>query len=114
MNKVEFSNILKSVVSQAAIDSTLENLREPPGRNPDADLLAQSDWYKSLAPTDRDMLSKVISDAVHESIFGFLCVLDGVRSISDSEEANGLVLSRHGVQLNSESDEYLHDIYNDT
>jgi predicted house-cleaning noncanonical NTP pyrophosphatase (MazG superfamily) len=112
VDKLEFTNLVKEVVSEAAIEDTIENLNDPPGRKPDEHLVAQSEWFKALSQKDRDMVCKVISEAVHESVFGFLCVLDGVRSISGSGESNDLILSHGGVQLNEASGELLHDIYN--
>ncbi|MEY8241739.1 MAG: hypothetical protein RPT25_15445 [Cycloclasticus sp.] len=111
VDKIEFTKIIKEVVSQAAIDDTLGNLDDPPGRNPDKQLLAQSQWFKGLSKSDREMVSQVISEAVHESVFGFLCVLDGVRSISGQGESHDLQLSLNGSQLNEASSEFLHDTY---
>lgn len=111
MDKVEFSKIIKEVVAQSAIEDKIDNLSDPPGRKPDEQLLVQSQWFQALSPSDREMVGKVISEAVHSSVSGFLCVLDGVRSISKCGEANDLVLSRKGVQLNDDSGEQLHDIY---
>jgi hypothetical protein len=111
VDKIEFTKIIKEVVSEAAIEDTIENLNSPPGRKPDEQLVAQSEWFKSLKPSDREMVSKVIAEAVHESVFGFLCVLDGVRSISVAGETNNLNLSQNGVQLNDISGDLLHDIY---
>jgi hypothetical protein len=111
VNKIEFTKIIKEVVAKSAIEDTIENLNDPPGRKPDEQLVAQSEWFKSLKPTDREMVSKVIAEAVHESVFGFFCVLDGVRSISEGGETNNLNLSLNDVQLNDISGELLHDIY---
>jgi len=111
VDKVEFTKNIKEVVSQSAIEDTLENLNDPPGRKPDEQLLAQSEWFNALNPTDREMVAEVISDAVHESVFGFLCVIDGVRSISNADETSDLKLSLGDVQLNEASGELLHDIY---
>lgn len=111
MNKIEFTKLIKEAVSQSAINDTLENLNSPPGRKPDEQLLAQSEWFNDLSPYDQEMVGKVISEAVHESTFGFLCILDGVRSISESGESNDLNLLHSGVQLNETSGEFLHDIY---
>ena len=111
VDKVEFTKIIKEVVSQSAIDNTIDNLNDPPGRNPDNRLLAQSEWFKSLNASDRAMVGEIISEAVHESVFGFLCVLDGVRSTSAVGTSSDLNLSFGGVQLNEKSGELLHDIY---
>lgn len=79
-------------------------------------MLAQSKWYKSLPNEDKTIMHQTISDAVDEAVFGFLCVIDGVRSISSRDEANSLELYHANkttkTLLNSEEGECLHDIYN--
>ena len=51
--------------------------------------------------------------ALYSIIFGFLCVLDGVRIIEDSEEKGKLLLyyEKNGNRqlLNDPKEEYLHD-----
>jgi hypothetical protein len=52
---------------------------------------------------------------VDRAIFGFLCVLDGVRAIEGARDKGRLVLfydRESRVLLNNPDDEYLHDIYN--
>ena len=116
MDKEEFIKLIKSEVSDSSIESTIENLIDPPGRKPSAELLAQSEFYKSLSIENKEIINKIISEAVSEAVFGFLCVLDGVRSISKAGELNNLELSHVSTAqktlLNSEQGEYLHDIYN--
>ena len=116
MDKEEFIKLIKSEVADSAIESTIENLIDPPGRNPSTELLTQSEFYKSLSTENKEIVNKIISESVSEAIFGFLCVLDGVRSISKQGELNNLELSHVNASqktlLNSEQGEYLHDIYN--
>ena len=104
------------MVSDSAKESIIENLIDPPGRNPSPELIAQSEFYNSLSEDKKEIINKIISEAVHEAVFGFLCVLDGVRSISKAGETNNLELSHvndsQKTLLNSEQGEYLHDIYN--
>ncbi|WP_024296691.1 hypothetical protein [Methylomicrobium lacus] len=111
MDKVEFIKRVKQVVATGAIKGTLDNLNNPPGRKPDSQLLIQSSWFKELNDTDREIVSKLISEAVHEAVFGFLCVLDDVRSINGSGESNNLQLLHNGMALNDTNGEFLHDIY---
>ena len=111
MNKSEFITIIEDVVSTSAIEDTIANLDSPLGRKPDENLVKQSIWFNSLSDVDKNMVKSIISDAVNESVFGFLCVLDGVRSISKSGVSNNLKLTHGNTLLNDTSNELLHDLY---
>ncbi len=59
---------------------------------------------------------KVVSQSVEMAVFGFFCVLDGVRAIEDDFEKGDLILSfeKHGKStwLNNPNDgHYLHDLF---
>ena len=116
MDKEEFIKLIKSEVSESAIESIVENLIDPPGRKPSPELVAQSEFYKSLSSENQEVINKIVSEAVHEAVFGFLCVVDGVRSISKAGETSNLKLyhanNEQNTLLNTEQEEYLHDIYN--
>ncbi len=111
MNNSEFITVIEDVVSTSAIENTIDNLKSPPGRKPDEKLVKQSTWFNSLSDSDKDMVKSIISDSVNESVFGFLCVLDDVRSISDSGDSNNLKLIHGDTVLNDIEDECLHDLY---
>jgi hypothetical protein len=111
VNNSEFIAIIEDVVSASAIEDTIENLNSPSGRKPDENLVKQSAWFNSLSDSDKDMVKSIISDAVNESVFGFLCVLDGVRSISDSGGSNSLKLTHGDTLLNDIEKKCLHDLY---
>jgi len=111
VNNSEFIAIIEDVVSASAIEDTIENLNSPSGRKPDENLVKQSAWFNSLSDSDKNMVKSIISDAVNESVFGFLCVLDGVRSISDSGDSNNLKLTHGDTLLNDIENECLHDLY---
>ena len=116
MDKEEFIKLVKSEISGSATESIIENLIDPPGRKPSPELKAQSEFYNSLSEDKKKVVNTIISEVANEAIFGFLCVLDGVRSISKADELNNLELTHVGnsrkTLLNSEQGEYLHDIYN--
>ena len=60
------------------------------------------------------MVSSVILDAVDRAVFGFLCVIDGVRAIDDSEKKGALELryvNDGSVLLNAPDGEMLHDLW---
>jgi hypothetical protein len=111
VNNSEFISIIEEVVSESAIEDTIDNLESPPDRNPDESLVRQSNWFKSLSDSDKNMVKSIVSSSVNESVFGFLCVLDGVRSISKSGETNELELTHKRTLLNDPEKECLHDLY---
>jgi hypothetical protein len=77
--------------------------------------VALSRWYHSLAPDDKAYLTQAMALGVHAAVFGFLAVIDGVRSVADRPGA--LKLELHAVdegersRLNPDSGEMLHDLY---
>ena len=115
MTPKDFVSLIKVAVEDGANDDVIENLREPPGRKPDTELLKNSEWYISLDEEGKERVKSIVSDSISETIFGFLSVLDGVRSISESGKVNSLELHHKDIGkktlLNDQSKEYLHDIY---
>jgi hypothetical protein len=114
MNKQEFINSIKEVVVNDSIKSVESNLIRPPGRAPEEKLNTLSKWFNNLNDADRNMVMQVVKESVQTSVFGFLCVLDGVRAIEDGEEKGKLDLYYEKDEkltlLNNQSDEYLHDL----
>lgn len=111
LNNEDFITAIEEVVSSAAINDTISNLSSPPGRKPPEALIQQSLWFNALSDSDKNMLKAIVASAVNESVFGFLCVLDGVRAISDTEESNNLSLIHGDTLLNDPALESLHDLY---
>lgn len=116
MNVTEFVNAIRMAVENTAVNGQLKSYRAPPGRKPSEDLVELSNWYKSLTKADQEMLGKAMRDAVGASIFGFLCVLDGVRVIENSLERGELELwyvkDGNRTLINDPSENLLHDEYN--
>ncbi len=114
MNTEEFVEVLKVVVRDGAASDVIGVLNAPPGRRPSRELIERAEWYKSLKEGEKKLLSEVVVDAVNRAIFGFLCVLDGVRSIEDGEDKGRLELIYHkdeSVLLNPSEGEMLHDLW---
>jgi len=115
MNAEEFINMIKLVVVKASIEAMGETMDKPAGRNPAQDLLELSGWYKQLNDENKTMVLKVIKESVEMSVFGFLCVLDGVTAI-ENEEMKG-TLSLHYEKnntrelINHPDKEYLHNLF---
>ncbi len=115
MTPEEFIILIKIAIEASAKDGVIENLQEPSGRRPDAELLKNSEWYISQDKEGKERIESIISDAVSETLFGFLSMLDGVRSISVAGKTDSLELlhieNSRKTLLNDPSKEYLHDIY---
>src|SRR5262245_42083011 len=86
VNNHDFVATIKEAVRDAAITDTIDVLRNPPGRKPSQQMMERAEWYRSLDDEQRRILAGLIGDAVHNAIFGFLCVLDGIRGFYDSAE----------------------------
>lgn len=115
MNKEKFIDKIIISVRDGNISDIEDDLIKPAGRSPARSLLEMSTWYNNLNQHDQNMLKKVVTKAIDESIFGFLCILDGVRSVKDElgEDYFDLTYTLDGItsHLTNDDEEYLHDIY---
>src|SRR5688500_2507802 len=115
MNKEKFIESIIQAVRDGAISDSIENLKDPLGRHPAPQDLLNSQWFHSLNSDEKNRLKAIVSESIDSAIFGFLCVLDGVRAIEEPGQKGTLTLGyqKSGKQfiLNDIHDEYLHDIY---
>ena len=115
MDREGFVDVIRLVVQDGAVDSTIAVLSRPPGRKPDPALVALSGWFNSLSLQDRQNVERVIREAASYATFGFLCVLDGEKAIENPPDKGTLDLRyRRGVidvSLTDESDAPLHEFY---
>jgi hypothetical protein len=113
MTPEQFATGLVQVVHDPSVTDTITRLeRGPSGRRPPKRLVELSAWYQALPAADQDRLRKVVELAVHASLFGTLCVLDGVRTLEASTDfALFAVQDGKRVQLNVAEAECLHDEY---
>ncbi len=116
MNGNEFVEAVKSHVRDVAVEDTIEFIKRPPGRKPRKKHVELSNWYNGLSEGDRNMVARMMEEAVDSSLFGLFCVIDGVRTIEESEEKTNFQLfgfkDDEQTLINNEDDESLHDIYN--
>jgi hypothetical protein len=113
MNTQEFVDIIREVVLDTAVDSVESNLIDPPGRKPAEDLKQMSVWYNSLDNGAKEMVLRIARYSARISVFGFFCVLDGVRAIESGEKGDlKLYYEKDGkvVWLNDPSEEELHNL----
>jgi hypothetical protein len=116
MTNDDFVEAVERIVADSAVRSATALLEGAPGVAP-SDVVADiSRWYSGLGSADKDRLLQVVRYAIDQSVFGFLCVLDGVRAIEANPNKGALELhyvsSGGRVRLNDPKGEFLHDLFN--
>lgn len=116
MNNQEFVDVLKKVVVETSIEAVKSNISKPAGRKPQQKYLTMSSWYNGMSESDKIVVDMIVKESVETTVFGFLCVLDGVAAIEDDEIKGRLELyyEKNGIKqlLNDPDREYLHDLFN--
>lgn len=118
MDQKEFVNAIKEVVRDDSILGVTQKLEKPPGRTPEAKLVMASTWYNNLDYDQKAVVKAIIEMAVNETVFGFLCVIDGVRSVNKTVAEQGTFKlsfvngDKESILNGTESDDYLHDMFN--
>lgn len=114
MNTEIFIDAIKQVVIEDSIRGMQSNLANPPGKNPDQRIVELSRWFKSLSIEHQAIVVRIIRESVEMGVFGFLCVLDGVRAIENSENKGQLKLFYENrdklVLLNNTESISLHEL----
>ena len=113
MTPSEFVQSLKTECADAAVCDCLSLLQEPPGRKPAQSLVTLSNWYRGLSPDDQANVVAAMREAADSTLFGVLCVLDGVRVVEHQPVKSEfrLTATRNGLgSVISPGPEYLHDI----
>ena len=108
-----FVDALKTHCRDAAVNDCASLLEHPPGRRPAADLVALSHWFKSLSEVDRQSVLSAMRMAADATLFGVLCVIDGVRVIEDGPDKSEfeVTATRGGVtSVISPNETPLHDL----
>lgn len=118
MTAEEFIDAIRVAVQQGAIEGTISLLEAPPGRRP-APLLADAGaWFRGLSAAERARAEQILAIAVHQAVFGMLCVIDGVRAVEHGPNRGRFVLAYrqggHDTELNVTGGPMLHDLFNAT
>jgi hypothetical protein len=113
MNDHEFISAIRVAVRSSSVKGIMQTLSSPPGRKPSSERHRLANWFNALADGEKENIRLVVTDAVDAALFGFLCVLDGVRSVEDGEFKGSFELWYVGdderTLINDRS--YLHDVY---
>src|SRR5262245_2927572 len=88
MNQIKFVRVVIKHVLDVAVRSTNKVLTAPPGRRPTPEELSLARWHAGLGESDKDFLNTAIRETADAAVFGFLCLLDGVRSVGDGKPGN--------------------------
>jgi hypothetical protein len=117
MTPSDFVDALKSEVLDEAAAGTISEIKTPSGRRPSDAIRKLSTWFNLLSEADQKAVAEVAAISAHSAVFGFLCVLDGVRVIEDEEprgefELNYVQQGKAKVRLNPSSGDFLHDLLN--
>lgn len=91
MNKEKFIEAIRIAIIDNSVSSVQTNLIKLAGRKPQERLKAMSNWYHTLNDIDKNVVMEIVKESVETAVFGFLCVLDGVRQI-ENEDKGKLIL----------------------
>jgi len=115
MNPEAFISIVKQVVELNSMDNVIKNITQLSGAKVDHRYKYLVEWYKDLDDEGRECVKQIIREAVSTTLFGFFCVLDGVRAIENGPDKGRLELyyvkENEKILLNDFNEEFLHDIY---
>jgi hypothetical protein len=114
MNSEEFVRGVKASCIDDLAEGEIRAFRNPPGRRPSRRLLRLSKWFQQLSQENQEVLAEALNAAAEDAIFGFFCVLDGVRVIESGPEKGSFELfhvkGEQRVLLNPQNDD-LHDLF---
>lgn len=116
MTQEQFVDALKIAVTESSVKGVVSILESPPGRTPKNLYKKLSEWFNGLDAAGKNMVVDIVKLSIDHGVFGFLCVIDGVRAIADGDK-NGefaLIYKNGGGEsiLNDPNEDYLHDLYN--
>jgi hypothetical protein len=115
MNTEEFIRAVKTRAVDAAVKSVVTNLEKPPGREPPATLVEDSAWFSQLDETTKTYVLRIASRAADYAMFGFFCIVDGVRVIESGHDKGNLTITYHKGDIHRDLNEpdkvLLHDLY---
>lgn len=108
-----FVDVLKQSCRDDAVEDCVAAFESPPGRRPREQLVKIARWFNALSPADRELVIAAMQEASDATLFGVLCIIDGVRVIESEEEKSEfkLTATRGGIESQlSPSDTFLHDL----
>jgi hypothetical protein len=114
LNASEFVSALTETCRDSAVADIAAVLQKPPGRKVPNELKELSSWYNSLSRGQQERTVAVMRLVADSTLFGVLCVLDGVRAVESSLEKSSFRLTANKGKVSkllAPGPELLHDIY---
>lgn len=115
MIKEQFVSAIELAVRDSSIENTEAMLTQRQKGQPNKEVDSLALWYSTLTGEDRANVLNVVRMSIDHTVFGFLCVLDGVRAIEGPGEKGELHLiykkGHVSNRLNDTRGEFLHDIF---
>jgi hypothetical protein len=114
LDTAQFVDALTETCRDPAVSGTISLLQKPPGRKAAEELKSLSAWYNSQTAEQQKHIAAVAALAADQTLFGVLCVLDGVRTIESTPTKSKFRLtctSGRVATVLAPGSEFLHDIY---
>jgi len=114
LNASEFVDALAETCRDSAVADVTALLERPPGRKVPTELKELSSWYNSLTHEQQTRTAAVMRLVADSTLFGVLCVLDGVRAVESSSDKSSFRLTASKGKVSkvlAPGPEFLHDIY---
>lgn len=115
MSPKYFIEIIRKIVHEQSVNDTIETLESPIGNETSKESIKHSEFYRSLTDENKEILKNILFNTSEMTIFGLLCVLDGVRAIENGAEKGALELwyrkGDYTELLNDPDNEFLHDLF---
>ncbi|MEA9566268.1 hypothetical protein [Xanthomonas sp. WHRI 8932A] len=117
MTPGDFVKALKKECADTAVDDCVNLLNASPGRRSSQSLVSLSAWYRGLDPADQENVAAALAIAADATLFGVLCVIDGVRTIEDQPIKSEFMLTatcNGSTSIISPGPQDLHDLLRTT
>ena len=114
MDATEFVDALAETCRDAAVTGVVAQLQRPSGRSVSSAHKQLSAWYNSLPSEQQAHAVSIIRMAADSTLFGVLCVLDGVRAVEGTPQKSSFRLTATKGKVStvvSPGSGLLHDIY---
>ncbi|CUI99151.1 hypothetical protein [Cognatishimia activa] len=117
MDDQAFIDAVKEHVFNSAVEDVLSQLDSPAGRKPADTTMQLSLWYNEQNDDSKAHIRQCVQEGAHAALFGFFCVLDGVRLIHEDLRHGELRLvlqtdAKEIVLADNQAISDLHDIFN--
>lgn len=86
MNQEDFVRFMLVAVVEGAVRGTLATVEHPSGRDPDASLLALSEWFRRLSSSDKGRVAEIAELTAKQALYNVLLIADGLLPLKHDGE----------------------------